>query len=42
VCYQGFPDALLPQALREINRLGLPRSVDGALEISAASQHDPV
>ncbi|MEX5684386.1 aldehyde dehydrogenase (NADP(+)) [Pseudomonas silesiensis] len=31
VCYQGFPDALLPEALRESNLLRLPRSVDGGL-----------
>jgi NADP-dependent aldehyde dehydrogenase len=29
VSYQGFPDALLPEALRETNPLGLPRSMDG-------------
>ncbi|HEF4761879.1 TPA: aldehyde dehydrogenase (NADP(+)) [Pseudomonas putida] len=29
VTYQGFPDALLPEALRDLNPLGLPRSVDG-------------
>jgi NADP-dependent aldehyde dehydrogenase len=29
VTYQGFPDALLPEALRDTNPLGLPRSVDG-------------
>jgi NADP-dependent aldehyde dehydrogenase len=29
VSYQGFPDVLLPEALRETNPLGLPRSVDG-------------
>lgn len=29
VAYQGFPDALLPEALREGNPLALPRSVDG-------------
>ncbi|MGE8069153.1 aldehyde dehydrogenase (NADP(+)) [Pseudomonas sp. NPDC089569] len=29
VTYQGFPDALLPEALRELNPLGLPRSVNG-------------
>lgn len=29
VTYQGFPDGLLPEALRELNPLGLPRSVDG-------------
>lgn len=29
VSYQGFPDALLPEALRDINALAVPRSVDG-------------
>lgn len=29
VCYQGFPDELLPEALRAANPLGLPRSLDG-------------
>jgi len=29
VAYQGFPDALLPEALRELNPLDLPRLVDG-------------
>lgn len=29
ITYQGFPDSLLPEALRETNPLGLPRSVDG-------------
>jgi NADP-dependent aldehyde dehydrogenase len=29
VAYQGFPDALLPEGLREGNPLGLPRLVDG-------------
>ncbi|MFC3943659.1 aldehyde dehydrogenase (NADP(+)) [Pseudomonas gingeri NCPPB 3146 = LMG 5327] len=29
VCYQGFPDALLPEALRDSNPLGLPRLLDG-------------
>jgi NADP-dependent aldehyde dehydrogenase len=29
VCYQGFPDELLPDALRGANPLGLPRIVDG-------------
>ncbi|NWL76971.1 aldehyde dehydrogenase (NADP(+)) [Pseudomonas taiwanensis] len=29
VCYQGFPDELLPEALREGNPLQLPRIVDG-------------
>ncbi len=29
VCYQNFPDALLPEALKEANPLGLWRLVDG-------------
>jgi NADP-dependent aldehyde dehydrogenase len=29
VCYQGFPDASLPEALQEANPLGLWRLVDG-------------
>nr|WP_225776876.1 aldehyde dehydrogenase (NADP(+)) [Pseudomonas sp. Marseille-Q3773] len=29
VCYQNFPDALLPEALRDANPLGLLRLVDG-------------
>jgi NADP-dependent aldehyde dehydrogenase len=29
VAYQGFPQALLPEALRDFNPLQLPRSVDG-------------
>ena len=29
VCYQGFPDALLPAELRETNPLGIRRLVDG-------------
>lgn len=32
VCYQGFPDALLPAALREANPLGLRRLLDGERE----------
>lgn len=31
VCYQGLPDAWLPEALRESNPLGLTRRVDGVL-----------
>jgi alpha-ketoglutaric semialdehyde dehydrogenase len=27
--YQGFPDALLPEVLRDSNPFGVPRSVDG-------------
>jgi alpha-ketoglutaric semialdehyde dehydrogenase len=29
VCYQGFPDELLPETLKQANTLGLPRLVDG-------------
>ncbi|QHE93838.1 aldehyde dehydrogenase family protein [Pandoraea fibrosis] len=32
VCYQDLPDALLPEALRQNNPLGLWRLVDGALK----------
>ena len=30
-CYQGYPDALLPPALRNANPLGIQRLVDGRL-----------
>lgn len=29
VCYQDFPDALLPEALRDGNPLAIPRRIDG-------------
>ncbi|MEN9632740.1 MAG: hypothetical protein RL077_1144, partial [Verrucomicrobiota bacterium] len=29
VCYQSYPDALLPDALKNANPLGLMRIVDG-------------
>ncbi|MFO1528498.1 MAG: aldehyde dehydrogenase (NADP(+)) [Kiritimatiellia bacterium] len=32
VCFQGLPDALLPDELKESNLLGIPRLVDGVLE----------
>ncbi|MBQ0984652.1 aldehyde dehydrogenase (NADP(+)) [Streptomyces sp. F63] len=32
VCYQSFPDALLPEELRAANPLGVTRLVDGVLE----------
>ncbi|WP_030419819.1 MULTISPECIES: aldehyde dehydrogenase (NADP(+)) [unclassified Streptomyces] len=32
VCYQSFPDALLPEELRAENPLGVTRLVDGVLE----------
>jgi len=31
VCYQDFPDAALPPALRDRNTLGIWRRVNGAL-----------
>jgi NADP-dependent aldehyde dehydrogenase len=33
VAYQSAPDALLPEALREANPLGIPRRVDGELRL---------
>ncbi|MCY1304191.1 Alpha-ketoglutaric semialdehyde dehydrogenase [compost metagenome] len=30
VCYQNYPDALLPDALKNANPLGIARLVDGA------------
>lgn len=33
VAYQGAPEALLPPELQDDNPLGLPRRIDGALEI---------
>ena len=32
VCYQDLPEALLPEALREGNPLGLWRRLDGTLD----------
>ena len=32
VCYQGFPDALLPESLQEANPLRVSRLVDGELQ----------
>ena len=29
VCFQGMPDNLLPDELKESNPLGIPRLVDG-------------
>ncbi|MEJ1089520.1 aldehyde dehydrogenase family protein [Microbacterium sp. Mu-80] len=34
VAYQSFTDALLPPALQESNPLGIPRRVDGRLEVN--------
>jgi NADP-dependent aldehyde dehydrogenase len=36
VCYQNCPDALLPDALKNANPLGIARLVDGS------SMHDPI
>ncbi|HEY4079472.1 MAG TPA: hypothetical protein VGM81_02145 [Burkholderiaceae bacterium] len=33
VCYQDVPDDLLPLALKAANPLGIPRLVDGELQI---------
>lgn len=33
VAYQNVPDALLPAALRDANPLGIPRRIDGVLEV---------
>jgi len=35
VCYQDLPDALLPEALRDGNPLGLRRRLDGRLQPAA-------
>lgn len=35
VCYQDVPDALLPDALRDTNPLGVPRSIDGHRDVQA-------
>jgi NADP-dependent aldehyde dehydrogenase len=37
LCYQNLPDALLPQALRGNNPLGISRRVNGAAEALSAS-----
>jgi NADP-dependent aldehyde dehydrogenase len=37
ICYQNFPDAALPDALKESNPAGLWRLVDGKIGISAKS-----
>ncbi|MGO2751213.1 MAG: aldehyde dehydrogenase (NADP(+)) [Pseudoclavibacter sp.] len=34
VAYQGFPNSLLPDALKDANPLGIPRRVDGAVGIT--------
>jgi alpha-ketoglutaric semialdehyde dehydrogenase len=42
VCYQGFPDELLPQALQHENPLGLWRLTDGELSQASAPPRSPV
>jgi NADP-dependent aldehyde dehydrogenase len=38
VCYQGFPDELLPEALQHDNPRGIWRLTDGQLSLAAISQ----
>jgi len=38
VCYQGFPDAALPDALNDANPLGIWRMIDGEMTRSAISR----
>jgi NADP-dependent aldehyde dehydrogenase len=35
VCFQNYPDALLPEALQDANPLGIRRLVDGEVSDSA-------
>ena len=35
VCFQNYPDALLPEALQDANPLGIRRLVDGEVSQSA-------
>lgn len=35
VCFQNYPDALLPEALQNANPLGIRRLVDGEVSQSA-------
>jgi 2,5-dioxopentanoate dehydrogenase len=37
VCYQGFPDAALPEELKDANPLGIWRTVDGQMTREASS-----
>ena len=34
VCFQGFPQAMLPPELQDANPLGIPRLRDGKLEVA--------
>jgi NADP-dependent aldehyde dehydrogenase len=36
VCYQGFPEALLPGALQDKNPLGVPRRINGQLTLPSS------
>jgi NADP-dependent aldehyde dehydrogenase len=38
VCYQGFPDAALPDALKDGNPLGIWRMIDGAMTRESVAQ----
>ena len=38
VCYQGFPDAALPEELRDENPLGIWRMLDGEMTRGPVSQ----
>jgi alpha-ketoglutaric semialdehyde dehydrogenase len=38
VCYQGFPDAVLPDELKDSNSLGIWRMVDGEMTKESAAQ----
>jgi alpha-ketoglutaric semialdehyde dehydrogenase len=40
VCYQGFPDAALPDELKDANPLGIWRMVNGQM-VNAQMSHDP-
>ncbi len=35
VCYQDFPEGLLPEALRDANPAGIPRRMDGKLTVGS-------
>ena len=38
VCFQGFPDALMPDELKAANPLGILRQIDGAFTREALPQ----
>ncbi|MDQ4488870.1 aldehyde dehydrogenase (NADP(+)) [Sinomonas sp. ASV486] len=41
VAYQNVPEALLPEALRDANPLGIPRRIDGELQLPAPAEVTP-